>query len=225
MNPLWAAVPKLLAAYDRYVLRSFIVYRAGEVVSIIHEDEQANRCGYSNVEVWILAACIGVRAYDQSRKTHKNGAETIWTDLGASLMRRYAKEELADSAKDVKWDTVGDFFRWFGTRVEKRYLEYAQAIDADINRISTSPNFWSGDFNVRVRERVFTDREEPKKNSCDLRAYEISSHLLIQAYPSILDLFSRPSLRRFVLAWYSVIMDSFWMTYRPATKGSSSAAG
>jgi len=33
MNPLWAAVPKLLAAYDRYVLRSFIVYRAGEVVS------------------------------------------------------------------------------------------------------------------------------------------------------------------------------------------------
>jgi hypothetical protein len=140
-------------------------------------------------------------------------------------MRRYGKEGLANGVKDVKWDTVGEFFRWFGTKVEQRYVEYAEAIDADIRRGSTSPNFWSGDFNIRVRERIFTDRQKEKTKSCDLRAYEIASHLLIQAYPSILDLFARPSLRRFVLAWYSALMDSFWTTYRPATEGSPFAAG
>jgi hypothetical protein len=215
MNVMWRATPKLLSAYDRYMLRSFIAYRAGEVYAVIDEDEESSRCRYSNAEIWILVACIGLHAYSQCRKANASGAaEAIWTDLAISLLRAYGKEGLAESTAPVKWDTVGHFFRWFGTKVEERFMEYATALDADMKSAASNPNFWSGELNERVLQRVFIREGQRDEGRYELRAYEISSFLFAQAYPSILDLLTNPSLRRLGLGWYSSLVDSFWVTYR-----------
>lgn len=225
MNAFWRNAPSMLSAYDRYILRSFITYRAGEVYSVINEDEEGSRCRYSTAEVWILVACVGLHAYSQCRKGNTtSGAESIWTDLAISLMRAFGKEGLAEGSAAVQWDTVGQFLRWFGTKVEERFPEYANAIDTDLTSAASKPNFWSGEFKERVLENVLVRDRKYDKARYDLRAYEISFNLFAEAYPSILKLLAAPSLRTFGLGWYSNLMDSFWVTYSALPKQSPSAA-
>lgn len=213
MNFLWKAVPRLLSSYDRYVLRSFIAYRASRIYSIIHEAKEPGRCKVSDAEVWVLIACIAVRAHDHCRGERNNGVENIWVNLAASLFRRYGRDGLADGQDTSKWSHTSDLFRWMQNMVEERFLEYANNLEADIFNSAKNPHFWSGDLKVQIKRRVFVNPKEQDSPRCDLLAYEIASELFPIGYSSINDFLSNPSIRRFVLLWYSNLLDSFWVSY------------
>jgi hypothetical protein len=215
MNALWESLPALLTAYDRYALRSFIAHRARGLEAIVCPEEESDRYEYSPIELWILVACIGVRAHAQCRaNTVTNASISILLDLPISLLRSLGAGRMAQCANHSKWATAGEYFRWFGTTFQERRAEYSAALEADATTAANRPYFGFGNFTARVLERVLCERPgRDKKYS--LRALEISDFLLLEAYPSFLRVLSEPSFSRFALAWYVNALDSFWVAYRP----------
>lgn len=212
MNVLWSIAPKLLSAYDRYVVRRLISRFAYEIYSEIENREDTSWCKYSNAETWILAACVAFYAYDRSRNGRTtSGAGGIWPDLAVSLLKRYGERALTEETANTKWETGGAFFQWFGEKVQHRFPQYSDALSNDIESTENNPNFWSGELKLRVLENLFIRVNETHQQSYDLLAYEISYNLLSQL-PTALEVLSNPSLRRLALARFSdLVEDSFWI--------------